>query len=699
MTSPPASGSLPNGELITPPESPPRLPNGLLVGLGISFLYFRGWALVALRSEPFFWPKWLLGCAYDVAACSVALLVIWAVGSRLSGQKLLKAAALFVIWLNWGNFELFRHIGQPFLPQALGILSLGDAFSGYGAGLMFEMVEPWHFVFGCALPALFVLFAGSAWTPLRLKPALTALAVVGALPVVSTLVLGAVCGNVREYPRTLTWNFYGHGAHHWLAFLVSGDRSDAASSIKVADLTNDERARLRSIVGEYFGDDLALRPYPEQPLFRRPGGSHAGAPAQKVVPASHPAAASDAEHHHKNVVFIHLESFRAASFDGLGDVWTGVTPRLSSVMKKSAYFTRAFTNNLPSDRSITSMLCSVPVPDAAISAMYRPRPKLRCLPELLAEAGYRNARMSGIPSGFQKLGQFFAEYGVAETYGSRELDLAFPHPELGPVSESGYDPGKAYDERVLHAAKMWLGEHRRTRPTQPFFLLLETMTNHLPWELPTSSKRSMEPYLALNLGPEETGTQETALLHRTMRLTDDYVADFLEWLEKADGGRLAANTLVVLYADHPPWFSEPDFRRYDKAIKESWIPLFVVGLESRMNRDYSHPVSLFDVAPTVLDLVGVQSAHSFVGKNLFDEGAKRWFTFSVPGEGRVFFASGERFMFAGGRHARLRPDMTLEPLEDQDPDATRWELMERSLLHSLVVDRTLVPFAYHAQAP
>jgi arylsulfatase A-like enzyme len=677
------------------------VPVGFLIGLAISFLYFRGWALFELRSEPFFWPKWLLGGVYDVAACAAALLGFRFVASRTTGrQTLVKAAALLVIGLNWGNFELFRHIGQPFLPQALGILSLADAFSGYGAGLMFELVDPWHCVFVCLLPAGLVLFARREWAPIEWRLAFAGLAGLGVSLVATTLVLSSVCSNVREYPRTLTWNFYGHGAHHWLAFLVSGDGTDAASSIKVADLSSDERQKLRTIARDYFGEEAAQLEYTEQPLFRSSSSPRdGGAPsAPRVVQAAFSATDQGTVPRRKNVILIHLESFRAASFDGLGDVWTGVTPRLSALMKKGAYFTRAFTNNLPSDRSITSMLCSVPVPDAAISAMYRPRPKVRCLPQLLAEAGYRNARMSGIPSGFQKLGQFFAEYGVAETYGSRELDLAFPHPELGPVSESGYDPGKAYDERVLHAAKTWLGEHHRTRAAQPFFLMLETMTNHLPWELPTTSKRSMEPYHALDVGPAETGTQETALLHRTMRLTDDYVADFLDWLQKADGGKLAAETLVVLYSDHPPWFSEPNFRRYDDSIKESWIPLFVLGLEAPLNRAYSHPVSLFDVAPTVLDLAGVRAAHSFVGKNLFEERAKRWFTFSVPGEGRVYFASGERFTWADGRSARLRADMTLEPLAGHDDDATRWELVERFLLRNLVVERSLVPFEYHAFA-
>ena len=191
-------------------------------------------------------------------------------------------------------------------------------------------------------------------------------------------------------------------------------------------------------------------------------------------------------------------------------------------------------------------------------------------------------------------------------------------------------------------------------------------------------------------------------------MTDRSSATALSWeygvLSVERRGAMLAPALFVLPDGRQvapfqvaPWFSEPNFRRYDKAIKESWIPLFVLGLEPRLNRAYGHPVSLFDVAPTVLELANVRAAHSFVGKNIFDENAKRWFTFSVPGEGRVFFASGENFTLAGGQRARLRKNMTLEHLEGHDPDLERWELIERFLLRSLVVERSLVPFGYHAR--
>lgn len=680
----------PSGPPLTPRGHPPRTRTdsaataagvGLVgaAGVVISFSYFRAWALWELRAQPFFWPKWCLGFAQDALACGLALVLLAALGRVSAGRSLApKGLALVLVLSNWANFELTRHIGQPFLPQALGVLSLGDALSGYGIELVLGVIDPWHCLGALVVPG--TLVALSSRRPAHASARALALAA-------GSLVLGfltfATCITsahraVREFPRTLTWNFYGHGARHWLAYLRPGAEGRIGEAYSVEKLSSVERSELVDAARRYFGEDPRLRPYPEHPLFRDAGLGRVCAPARR-----------------KNVLMIHLESFRAASFDGLGDVWTGITPRLAERMKRGAYFTRAFTNNIPSDRSVTSMLCSVPVTDQAISALYRPRPSVRCLPRLLREAGYRNARMSGIPSGFQKLGEFFAEYGVEETFGSRELDEGFPHEALPRLPESGYDEDKLYDERLFYAARSWLEQHGRAEPSRPFFLLLETMTNHVPWELPSSSARSMAPYEALSVGPELTGTQETARLHRTMRLSDDYVADFLDWLDALDGGRVAKETIVVLYSDHPPWFAEPSFLRYDQLIRESWIPLFILGLEEAKRGAYSHPVSLLDVAPTLLELVGAPGGHAFAGKDLFDDSGPHWFTFSRPGEGRVFFASGESLTFSNGRRARLREDMTLEPLAAGPSDDERhWALLERHLLRGVAVERSLVPFGY-----
>lgn len=679
----------------------------LATGLLVSFLYFRGWALSALRAQPTFVPKWALGLGYDLTAWGICCVGLGLLSARLESLRPAKAMALLLIVLNWINFELFRHIGQPFLPQALGVLSLGDAFDAYGAQMVWGLIHAGHFAGALVFPACLVLASGrprgSRW---RLPWLLAGLATSGLLvPVSIRYAFPAAVG----FPRTLTWSFYGHGAFHWPAYLWHGDEADGLGQ-SLVELAPNELRQLHAVVDRYFDGRCHERPAPRYPLFRRSvacsevGGSRSGGPRAVRASGVRPAGF---EGRRPNLVFVHLESFRAASFDGLGHVWRDITPRLGALMQESAYFRRAFSNNIPTDRSLTSMLCSVPVPDVALSRLYRPRPRLTCLPELLRDAGYRNVRMSGIPSGFQKLGQFFAEHGVTETYGSVELQQAFPSPELEPLGERGYDSRMLYDERLFHAARVWIRQHRRTRPRQPFFLLLETMTNHVPWRLPDSARMPLERYRSLHVGAEETGTEETVRLHRTMRLTDDYVADFVDWFRQQEQGQLAAETLVLFYSDHPPWFPEPDFHRYPQAVKESWIPLFVWGLEAPLNRAYDYPVSLLDVAPTVLAWAGVRGSHAFVGKNLFDEGATRWFTFSVPG-GRVYFADGDRWILDDGSRVRLRPDLRFEPLEgasvrfaflgpghvEREPverSEAAWNLLERYVHRSLLVDRALRP--------
>lgn len=666
----------------------------LVAGLLVSFLYFRLWASWALRAQPAFVPKWALGLAYDLTAWEGFCVALGVLSARIQRFGLVKAAALLLIVVNWINFELFRHIGQPFLPQALGVLSLGDAFDAYGMQMIGGLLHPGHFAGAVLVPACLVLMSGR---PRGGGPRLSWLgAGLAATGFVVPLVIQQGFPAAVGFPRTLVWSFYGHGLFHWPAYFWHGDEA-AGAKRRLVGLTPAELRQLDRVLQRYFDDDCHDRPLRRYPLFRRARPCAEAGKSGRVDPARAAPAGR-----RPNLIFVHLESFRAASFDGLGGVWSGITPRLGALMQEGAYFRRAFSNNIPTDRSLTSMLCSVPVPDIALSRMYRPRPRVTCLPELLRDAGYRNARMSGIPSGFQKLGQFFAEHGITETYGSFELQQAFPTPDLEPLSERGYDRQMLYDERLFHAAQTWIRKHRRTRREQPFFLLLETMTNHVPWRLPESKRMPLDRYRALHIGEAETGSEETVRLHRTMRLTDDYVADFIDWFRGEEQGRLAAETLILLYSDHPPWFPEPEFHEYPLEVKESWIPLFVLGLEPRSNRAYDHPVSLLDVAPTVLEWVGVRGSHSFVGKNLFDEGATRWFTFSVPGR-RVYFASGERWILEDGSRVRLRSDLRFEPLEDSDASfaalsfepidesAAGWDLLERYVHHGLVVDRALRP--------
>jgi arylsulfatase A-like enzyme len=677
------------------------LPFALHAGLAVSFFYFRAWAWTALRDQPAFLSKWALGFIYDLAAygaCCFLLSVAWAWRERPGPW--IRVSALLLVLLNWGNFEVQRHIGQPFLPQALGILALHDAFDPYGAQLIGRSLHLGHALFALVLPGALAVLPPlgrrhSEWPRRRLSFGLGALAL-------SSLTLGAPWLFERlhpvasSHPRTLVWNFYWHGAFHWPAFLLSGD--EAAGEPPGQPLSLQEVRAVAEAASRYFEGTCAKDS--RYPLVRRRGSCH-----PDETPRVTPVKRTRVEGVRKNVVFVHLESFRAASFDGLGDVWTGVTPRLTSLMKESAHFTRAFTNHAPTDRSVTSLMCSVPVPGLALSRLHRPRPRLACLPGILKNVGYRGVRMSGIPAGFQKLGQFFADYGMDESYGSVELEAHFPYAEGASLGAHGYDPDRLYDERLFHAAQSWIVAHRERRPNQPFFLVLETMTNHLPWHLPASRRMPLATYLELEHGAEVTGTEETTRMHRTMRLTDDYVGEFMDWFQSQEDGQLAAESLVVFYSDHPPWFPEPEFDRYPQVVKESWIPLFLWGVPPELARRFDHPVSLIDVAPTVLALTHTEAEHAFFGKNLFDADAPRWFEFSPrPGQEPAYFASGERWLLPGGTSVRLSSDLRFSPLEGPNPpaaaaeraagllrDEERYRYLLRYTRRALLADRALVP--------
>lgn len=651
-----------------------------------------------LRDQPAFLSKWGLGFAYDLAAYGACLLVLSVVASRCERPgRWIRAAALVIVLANWGNFEVQRHIGQPFLPQTLGILSLQDAFDPYGAQLVWRSLHGGHAWLALALPGALVL-ASPVGTQRCTRLPFRMLLALGALALVGPWLFGRMFPVASSHPRTLVWNFYWHGAYHWPAFWVSGD--EAAEEPPGDPLSPEERRALAEVVGEYFAGSCTVGRVARYPLFRDERECP-GEGAKQVTPVSRSAVASS----QKNVLFIHLESFRAASFDGLGDVWNGITPRLGALMRESAHFTRAFSNHAPTDRSVTSMMCSVPMPGVALSRMDRPRPRVACLPELLQRAGYRGVRMSGIPSGFQKLGQFFAEYGMEESYGSVELEALYPYRGGAPLGEHGFDPEQLYDERLFHAARSWITAHRERRPGQPFLMLLETMTNHLPWDLPATSRMPLSRYRELDVGAESTGTEETTRMHRTMRLTDDYVGDFMDWLRAQEDGQLAAESLVVFYSDHPPWFPEPAFQRYPQVVKESWIPLFIWGVDPELARAFAHPVSLLDVAPTVLTLTGTKGGHAFFGKDLFDVDAERWFEFSPrPGQDGAYFASGETWLLHDGRGVRLTRDLRFAPLDGPSTFATaprlaadllrdeaRYGLLSRYVRRSLLADRALVP--------
>jgi hypothetical protein len=178
--------------------------------------------------------------------------------------------------------------------------------------------------------------------------------------------------------------------------------------------------------------------------------------------------------------------------------------------------------------------------------------------------------------------------------------------------EHYYDPvGGA--RRVFAGGREMLEAYR----DQPFFLFLHTYKVHHPYT-PSDSFRAMFP-----AAPGDTIYRRIPKQHqdefddydRCIRELDAHVAAFLATLD--DLG-LAERTLVILTSDHGEAFGEHGmighgFAPHQEAIR---VPLVFRGPGILAGRRVGTPVSLVDVMPTILDVLGLVGPAEMQGRSL-----------------------------------------------------------------------------------
>jgi phosphoglycerol transferase MdoB-like AlkP superfamily enzyme len=148
------------------------------------------------------------------------------------------------------------------------------------------------------------------------------------------------------------------------------------------------------------------------------------------------------------------------------------------------------------------------------------------------------------------------------------------------------------DEDLFRKAHTRIEDLHRSK--QPFFMLIFSSTNHTPFEFPD--------------GRIELHEQPKATVHNAVKYADHALGEFLK---NARASSYWADTLVMVVADH-------DTRVYgDELVPVSkfHIPGVILGADTQPRRIQS-TVSQIDLAPTLLSLLGVDSEHPLMGRDL-----------------------------------------------------------------------------------
>jgi arylsulfatase A-like enzyme len=281
-----------------------------------------------------------------------------------------------------------------------------------------------------------------------------------------------------------------------------------------------------------------------------------------------------------NVILVSLDTLRAASVSTYGSPRDTMPNLDRMVAREGVVFDSAYApmpHTLPSHMS---MFTSLYRRTHGVGSANTPLAwNVPTLPERMRAGGYATAAFTEdgflIPSvGFERGFSAYSE--------NRSPELAEP---LGQSAQT------------FGAGLEWLARHG----DEAFFLFLHTYEVHFPYTPPPPYDQAFE---SIDAMPSQDD-RDHLRYEQEARYLDDQLATLLD---AVDAMGLAERTLLVVMADHGEEFMEHGRRRHSfQLYSESiHVPLMMrlpgaipAGLH------VSRPVSLVDVAPTILELVGL----------------------------------------------------------------------------------------------
>lgn len=328
-----------------------------------------------------------------------------------------------------------------------------------------------------------------------------------------------------------------------------------------------------------------------------------------------------------NVILVSIDTLRAGRLGYMGHD-RPTSPFIDELASRSLVFSETvcqFPLTSPSQASIlTSRYArshgstdnAVPIHDS-----------VRLLPEILRDHGYHTAafvtnRICGIRYGFARGFDYYVEAGGGDLSRSRLSDWLL---QLRMCRVWWRLTGR---ERMTLAAGSWLD----SGPPEPFFLWYHQLAPHSPYAPPFSYEREWDSHPSrvvpttaelgrINDGKKSISSGDVAhitdLYDGEIAFTDDLLEQLLAALDR---NGLTENTLIIFTADHGESLYDRDGyighgeRLYDEEVL---VPLVfhvpgrpdILGTEER-------PVETIDIAPTVLEFLGLPPESSFQGSSL-----------------------------------------------------------------------------------
>ncbi|MCK9223774.1 MAG: LTA synthase family protein [Candidatus Muirbacterium halophilum] len=284
-----------------------------------------------------------------------------------------------------------------------------------------------------------------------------------------------------------------------------------------------------------------------------------------------------------NIILITIESMSAEFMNNFGNK-NNLTPNLDNLSKKGIFLTNLFATGTRTVRGMEAITLSIP-PTPGRSIVKRPHNEnLNSIGFVLKEKGYENKFIYSGHGYFDNMNYFYKNNGfdIVDRTDFKKNEISFAN-IWGVCDEDLY-------KKVLKEADKSYSHNK------PFYFHVMTTSNHRPYTYP-------EPSIDI---PSGTGR------HGAVKYTDYAIGKLISEIKNKEWMK---NTLLIISADH----CASSAGKTTLNAKKYSIPLIIYSPHLIKPQKIEKICSQIDLAPTILDLIGIEYESKFFGESIFSD--------------------------------------------------------------------------------
>jgi phosphoglycerol transferase MdoB-like AlkP superfamily enzyme len=279
-----------------------------------------------------------------------------------------------------------------------------------------------------------------------------------------------------------------------------------------------------------------------------------------------------------NLVIFVQESLGARFVGSLGGL--PLTPNLDRLSQEGLFFTQLYATGTRTVRGLEALVTGFPpTPAPSVLKLNEAQRDFFTLAELLKAHGYATDFIYGGISNFDNMAGFFLRNGFDRVIDQDEFE--------NPAFLGTW--GVSDEDLVVKANEVFKSHGER-----PFFALMLSTTNHSPFEFPQ--------------GRIELHEQPANNRHNAMKYADYAIGKLFELARQE---AYYKNTIFLIVADHDTRVQSAGLVPIDRFH----IPGLILGPGVPRQR-FEQLASQIDLAPTLLHLMGIETRHPMIGRDL-----------------------------------------------------------------------------------